>query len=268
MNENMQDSTPVLDEEQKVNEEPTTPEKEIEAQDLTEKEDISSTPSTPSPEENTETQEVEKEAEKEAEKPVKEKKPRKKLTKKQIIVISIIAAVAFLVIVASVVTPIAVIFSSPEKKFENMLSYMEASPKNATVVESDYTVKDGEVLVYEKKETITVEGEKASVTTVTSTLNSSYELEDEEKSSEISADKIKSPVTITEENISRYTVEKDGFRCFVAKENAESVFGQKINVAGDITIKMTFSKKKLTQIVCTFLLSSGKSASMTFVYTY
>ena len=206
------------------------------------------------------------------------------MKKKSIIILS---TIAFLVVVGIIVTIVCV---SSSNSIAKKMKKATESVKNVTKVTTVYSVKDGEELVYNNEQVVSIdETGTADVVTNESKLNSKFVLETIKlhffTAFFIGRRKIRCKASVnTIENFNRdnliglnltkklvtnYKKTKTGFECEVTKENINAVLGtEDFEILDNAKIVFVFENKNLVSIECVFKTTSSKDVTIYTTYTY
>lgn len=188
------------------------------------------------------------------------------MKKKSIIILS---TIAFLVVVGIIVTIVCVSSSSSIAK---KMKKATESVKNVTKVTTVYSVKDGEELVYNNEQVVSIdETGTADVVTNESKLNSKFVLEAKTSVNTIenfNRDNLIG-LNLTKKLVTNYKKTKTGFECEVTKENINAVLGtEDFEILDNAKIVFVFENKNLVSIECVFKTTSSKDVTIYTTYTY
>ena len=187
------------------------------------------------------------------------------MKKKSIIILS---TIAFLVVVGIIVTIVCV---SSSNSIAKKMKKATESVKNVTKVTTVYSVKDGEELVYNNEQVVSIETGTADVVTNESKLNSKFVLEAKTSVNTIenfNRDNLIG-LNLTKKLVTNYKKTKTGFECEVTKENINAVLGTKdFEILDNAKIVFVFENKNLVSIECVFKTTSSKDVTIYTTYTY
>ena len=146
------------------------------------------------------------------------------------------------------------------------------SVKNVTKVTTVYSVKDGEELVYNNEQVVSIdETGTADVVTNESKLNSKFVLEAKASVNTIenfNRDNLIG-LNLTKKLVTNYKKTKTGFECEVTKENINAVLGtEDFEILDNAKIVFVFENKNLVSIECVFKTTSSKDVTIYTTYTY
>lgn len=188
------------------------------------------------------------------------------MKKKSIIILS---TIAFLVVVGIIVTIVCV---SSSNSIAKKMKKATESVKNVTKVTTVYSVKDGEELVYNNEQVVSIdETGTADVVTNESKLNSKFVLEAKTSVNTIenfNRDNLIG-LNLTKKLVTNYKKTKTGFECEVTKENINAVLGtEDFEILDNAKIVFLFENKNLVSIECVFKTTSSKDVTIYTTYTY
>lgn len=188
------------------------------------------------------------------------------MKKKSIIILS---TITFLVIVGIIITVICV---SNSNSITNKVKKATESVKNVTKVTTVYSVKDGEELVYNNEQVLSIdETGIAEIVTNESKLNSKFVLESKTTVNTIENFNRDSliGINLTKKLVTNYQKTQNGFECEVTNENINAVLGtENFEILDKAKIIFEFENKNLVSIKCVFKTTSSKDVTIHISYVY
>ena len=187
-------------------------------------------------------------------------------SKKNIIIVSAVAAAA---IIAVVLTLVFTLGGSAAK----MESRYKSSVKSVTSVVKTAEIKDGETSVEKRVETITFsKGDEADIVTAITKINQ-FNAKKEESTTTASGEIDRTSLVAvnlgTSVFESDYTYKGNTFKGKVSAENANVFFQEgSVGVDGEIDVEVVFKGSKISGITCSYKTETGLTASLTITYSY
>lgn len=194
------------------------------------------------------------------------KKIEFKWSKKNIIIVSAVAAA---VIIAVVLTLVFTLGGSAEK----MESRYKSSVKSVASVVKTTEIKDGETSVEKRVETITFsKGDEAEVVTAITKINEfNAEMNESTTTASGEIDRTSLVAVNLGTNVfeSGYSYKCNVFKGKVSAKNASKFFPEgSVSVDGEIDVEVVFKGSKISEITCRYKTETGLSASLKITYSY
>lgn len=187
-----------------------------------------------------------------------------KWTKKNIIIVSAVAAAVVLAVVLTLVLVLGGRAGRMAKKYEASVSSVTSA---VTVTE----VKNADIVAYSKEETITfTEGDQAEIVTKIKQL-SDYKMDFEESESSASGEVDRGSLVAVNLDVSLFKTKKYRGNTFTGKvsaENAAKLLSGDISVDGDVDVKVEFKGSRVSSVTCSYKTTSGLLTTMTITYAY
>ena len=188
-----------------------------------------------------------------------------KWTKKNIIIVSAVAAAVVIAVVLTLVLVLGGRAGRMAKKYEASVSSVTSA---VTVTE----IKNADVVAYTKEETITfTEGDQAEIVTKTKQL-SDYKMDFEESEFSASGEIDRSSLVAVNLDVSLFKSKKYRGSTFTGKvsaENAPKLFSDgAVSVDGDVDVTVEFKGSRVSSVTCSYKTTSGLLTSMTITYAY
>lgn len=144
------------------------------------------------------------------------------------------------------------------------------SATNATTITSEITVTDGGVQVYSRQKVATINGEEATVQVTVTELGDNFEMTTDTNDYD-STKRVETalPVNLTAQNVQLTVLTENGAEFLVLQQNAaEAIKANGFDVAGDVTVKCTYSGKTLTNISFEYVTDGQLSVSVSYAFGY
>lgn len=176
-----------------------------------------------------------------------------------------------LIFILAIILMIPSLFSCANSKLNKYNKYLNKSMDSVTNISINVQMKDQEVIVYKYLRNLKLDGNNMNIEITESTLSSNFVLEDKvttENVTDVDRAKLNS-IKLSKELLTEFTIKNSVLNAKVSKENISSVLGSNsLNIYEDALLILTYEKKLISKIECSFKTESLKEVNIIIDYSY
>lgn len=185
---------------------------------------------------------------------------------KLVLVISLLA-----VLVVTLTALVVVVVLNTNSPIKNCDKNIKSSMNIVSSIETNVTMTDTDVVVYQYVKEIVLENGNASIETNTSTLGNSFALETKTTNETIENFDRSTLVNVNlkEDSFISYKLENEVLEATIDSEHIGEVFNnENLTIDGQARLVITFDDKKVLNVTCTFKTLSNKDVVISIDYNY
>lgn len=174
----------------------------------------------------------------------------------------------YLITVFAVLLAAITVLCGCSQSLDDRIGQVNDSIDSAKTSNLSIVIKDGETVVYEYTQTVTmIDKNQANVATTENKLAEDFTMQQTSAENVENRSRV-AGVALASDNIAFSQLQKDRMVCIVESDKASSVLGADVQSKGDVNVTFVFNGKKLSEVTCEFTSSSNKNVTISYVYGY